>query len=423
MPAEPQLDARDLELLSAYIDGEITPAEQTMLENRLAQEPALRRELQTLRQTVSWIHALPPVTAPRNFTLTPEMVRTKPARILAFPTSAIVGTLSAVAAVMLVAAGLLLVMQPGSETPGTMLSREQAQVALAPTETATQKLAPTEALGDVVEEQEAPPAPIVAPTEDDEIVRGADDGDEDVYGAEDTGAAPQAALVAPTADTFLPPDPAQRFGDGSPRTMGGGAGAGGGDETSADEASDDSQLGAMAAPQSNAFAEGEGLLDMVPGADNVTPFTEFEVLPEAEADDAVMNMLAAPAADADSAANGEAADTAMSMMAPPSGDAEAPVEEQAETFMFQQAEVAQVATATATDTSTPTPTLTATATHTATPSATPTDVPTPTMTPTPEPVSILPPGVQTGAVGLILIVLGVLAFGVFAMTLAARRRR
>ncbi len=163
MPAQPQLDERDLELLSAYIDGEITPAERTMLEQRLAQEPALRRELTTLRQTVSWINALPTTTAPRNFTLTPQMVGRQPAKVLFFPASAFVSTLSAIAAVLLVAAGLLLVVQRdmGQTSQPLMLSREQAEIALAPTETPTQKLAATEA--DVLAEQSEPlalPVPV-----------------------------------------------------------------------------------------------------------------------------------------------------------------------------------------------------------------------------------------------------------------------
>jgi hypothetical protein len=60
---------RDRELLSAYLDNQLEPAERARLETRLAGEPALSAELDALRRTVAAVHALPAVRAPRNFTL------------------------------------------------------------------------------------------------------------------------------------------------------------------------------------------------------------------------------------------------------------------------------------------------------------------------------------------------------------------
>ena len=62
---------RDLELLSAYLDGELDERARTQLEQRLAQDRALRAELQRLRETVALVRSLPPVKAPRDFTLDP----------------------------------------------------------------------------------------------------------------------------------------------------------------------------------------------------------------------------------------------------------------------------------------------------------------------------------------------------------------
>jgi hypothetical protein len=59
----------DIELLSAYLDGELSHRERTALEQQLAQDPVLRSALQGLRETVSLVHALPRLKAPRNFTL------------------------------------------------------------------------------------------------------------------------------------------------------------------------------------------------------------------------------------------------------------------------------------------------------------------------------------------------------------------
>jgi hypothetical protein len=70
----PELTDTDAELLSAYLDGMLTDSETAALEQRLATDAALRRELAALRQTIDLINALPPLVAPRSFTLTPDMV-------------------------------------------------------------------------------------------------------------------------------------------------------------------------------------------------------------------------------------------------------------------------------------------------------------------------------------------------------------
>ena len=62
------------ELLSAYIDGELSPRERVRLEERLAADPELRQRLEGLRRTVALVRELPQVRAPRNFLLTPAMV-------------------------------------------------------------------------------------------------------------------------------------------------------------------------------------------------------------------------------------------------------------------------------------------------------------------------------------------------------------
>lgn len=65
---------KDLRLLSAYLDGELKESQQRKLEQRLAEEADLREQLENTRKTKSLIRWLPRVSAPRNFTLTPEMV-------------------------------------------------------------------------------------------------------------------------------------------------------------------------------------------------------------------------------------------------------------------------------------------------------------------------------------------------------------
>ncbi len=73
--------ARQDELLSAYLDGELSEVERERLEVRLSQDPALRAELRAMQSTMSLMRELPQVAAPRNFILSESMIeRQRPAR-------------------------------------------------------------------------------------------------------------------------------------------------------------------------------------------------------------------------------------------------------------------------------------------------------------------------------------------------------
>ncbi|MGC8782707.1 MAG: anti-sigma factor family protein, partial [Anaerolineae bacterium] len=62
------------EELSAYLDGQVRPAERRRIEAHLAGCAACRRELASLRQTVALVRALPRVPVPRAFTLSQAQV-------------------------------------------------------------------------------------------------------------------------------------------------------------------------------------------------------------------------------------------------------------------------------------------------------------------------------------------------------------
>lgn len=72
------MNQRDLELLSTYLDGQLTPSDATRLEARLLVEPDLRSVLRDLRSARSMLRQLPMRKAPRNFRLTPKMVGNNP---------------------------------------------------------------------------------------------------------------------------------------------------------------------------------------------------------------------------------------------------------------------------------------------------------------------------------------------------------
>ncbi len=68
---------RDVELLSAYLDGQLSQADSARLESRLHADPDLRAVLDDLSQSRALLRKLPQRRAPRNFTLTPKMAGVK----------------------------------------------------------------------------------------------------------------------------------------------------------------------------------------------------------------------------------------------------------------------------------------------------------------------------------------------------------
>jgi len=80
-----QIKSRDLEVLSAYLDGQLASREQTRLETRLKSDPDLQSALEELRQTRNMLRSLPKLRVPRNFTLTPEMLGFKRDTTRIFP--------------------------------------------------------------------------------------------------------------------------------------------------------------------------------------------------------------------------------------------------------------------------------------------------------------------------------------------------
>ncbi len=71
---------QEIEMLSAYLDDALKPAERQGIEARLIREPQLRERLQDLQVTRSLIRNLPRQKAPRPFTLTSDMVRVRQPR-------------------------------------------------------------------------------------------------------------------------------------------------------------------------------------------------------------------------------------------------------------------------------------------------------------------------------------------------------
>ncbi|GAB4399810.1 MAG: hypothetical protein OHK003_24600 [Anaerolineales bacterium] len=76
---------RDIENLSAYLDGQLSASDAARLEARLKTDPELDSILSDLRAARGILRKLPARKAPRNFTLTRQMVGLKPPMPRAYP--------------------------------------------------------------------------------------------------------------------------------------------------------------------------------------------------------------------------------------------------------------------------------------------------------------------------------------------------
>lgn len=149
-----QRSDEDLELLSAYIDNQLSAAERANLEKRLRADPALRAELEELRTTALVLRDLPPLPPPRSFTLDPAMVKQRRAWFQGW-VGRFGGALAALAVMFVLGLSLLrsgtggMAMAPAAQVQATT-------VAAAPTAAAAAAAAPEAA-------RESAPVPTAAP--------------------------------------------------------------------------------------------------------------------------------------------------------------------------------------------------------------------------------------------------------------------
>lgn len=152
-----KLPQRDLEMLSAYIDGQLDDRQTRRLEARLQQEPELRSELEALRSLVQRLGVLPAPRLRRHFTLTPEMVGQREPR-RSFPVLRLATALAGLAFVALVGLEGLQSFSGGqfaSRAPAVMQEAELAQDAVTSAE-APMAAAPAEEPPAELEAMEAP---------------------------------------------------------------------------------------------------------------------------------------------------------------------------------------------------------------------------------------------------------------------------
>lgn len=146
------LSNRDLELLSAYLDNELRPAERDALNARLAHDAELRIALTELRANRLLLRQAPRLKAPRSFALDPaQFSRSFPwwQRLFMPGVLQASGALGAVAAIALIAMGLLLGTgaqpTPATAQPAAEIAFQPTLAAVLPTSTlaATMSATPT----------------------------------------------------------------------------------------------------------------------------------------------------------------------------------------------------------------------------------------------------------------------------------------
>jgi hypothetical protein len=133
-----QPSSYDLELLSAYLDGQLSKTDAARLESRIKSDPELRSVYDGLRQTRALLRQLPSRRAPRNFRLTPQMVGKR-----ALPRSFPIFRLASVLATVLLFLGYAVNLAASANPMAAATSMPYADTYMAPAATAPAEMLPT----------------------------------------------------------------------------------------------------------------------------------------------------------------------------------------------------------------------------------------------------------------------------------------
>lgn len=153
-----KISDRELEVLSAYLDGEVSRKDRERIESRLSDDENLREILEQLQHTRAMMRSLPKLRAPRNFLLTPEMVGQvrQPRRL--FPIFRLATALATVLFILFLFGDFYLVRNPPLSGIVAMQSLEASDQVAAPPVLESElyeSQAPEAALPEAVEEMPA----------------------------------------------------------------------------------------------------------------------------------------------------------------------------------------------------------------------------------------------------------------------------
>lgn len=133
---------RDLELLSAYLDHELSASEREKLEHRLATDSHLRRTLVSLRRVQTTLTDLPRLKPPRSFVLNPNMIgQTRRTLSRLIPMLNYATTLVAILFAVVIGSELAISFQPLA-APASVQNQTEGQTESAQSESPAVELAP-----------------------------------------------------------------------------------------------------------------------------------------------------------------------------------------------------------------------------------------------------------------------------------------
>jgi hypothetical protein len=185
---------RDMEALSAYLDGQISPSERTRLEKRVQSDAALAAALQEFSQTRALLRRTPQRRAPRNFTLTPRMAGIRPPMPRLVPVFSWASAVAMLLVIFTLGAGLVGRLSAGTAAP-ILAAAPSGGIGGGPPAAATQ--APALAAPATAAPISPPPAPL---RKSDQTLQATPTPEAMLFSV------PEAAPTAPTQNT--PPSPA-----------------------------------------------------------------------------------------------------------------------------------------------------------------------------------------------------------------------
>ena len=124
-PKPQQLSPQEWQLLSAYLDNQVSTTERNQIEKQLTSDAAYRQAAESLRQTRTVIRGMPLRRVPHAFTLTPDMVKARRKWGL-FPALRLSSAFAAIASVVLFALQLM----PGMMKAAAPMSAPAAPAAM-----------------------------------------------------------------------------------------------------------------------------------------------------------------------------------------------------------------------------------------------------------------------------------------------------
>ncbi len=148
---------RNLEAISAYLDGELTGNDRERIERLLQEDASLQNWYEELRRTRLLLRSTPTLRAPRNFVLTPEMVGQKAGSNRAFPILRFASAFAALLLVLLFLGDLFVIPRPEMAPARSILVAESVELA-EESEVMEAEVSPSQAPGPPAEMlmQEAP---------------------------------------------------------------------------------------------------------------------------------------------------------------------------------------------------------------------------------------------------------------------------